>query len=159
MPVLLLVGSHGKDAGGEWISTIVFPTISSCAVDPLSKKRLLCLKMIEAILLNGVCPGKWFGNPSENQQNSPISELVSIALSLAPDRIANVRLNVGRTLESVLHIIEKGEIILIRDGLHAQIQSEIERHGGADVDVLFFANRCLRQIDVIMKNRVEEQDV
>jgi PDZ domain len=151
------LGSHGEDAGGEWISTIVFPTIRNCAVDPLSKTRLLCLKMIEVILLNGVCPGKWYGDHREHQQNSPTSELVSIALSLATDRIANVRLNVGRTLESVAHIFDEQEIIIIKNGLHAQIQFEMERHGGGDIDVIFFANRCLRQIDFIMKERVEEQ--
>lgn len=150
------LGSHGEDAGGEWISTIVFPTLRNCAVDQLSKQRLLCLKMIEVIFLNGVCPGKWYGNMSENQINSPATELVSIALSLATDRIANVRLNVGRTLESVVHIFTEREIITVKDGLHAQFQREIERQGGGDVDVMFFANRCLRQIDIILKERVEE---
>jgi hypothetical protein len=151
------LGSHGEDAGGEWISSIVFPTLRNCAVDPLSKQRLLCLKMIEVILLNGVCPGKWYGNVNENRTNSPSSELVAIALSLATDRIANVRLNVGRTLELAIHIFDEQEIILVQNGLNAQVIAESERHGGGDIDVLFFANRCLRQIETILKERVEEQ--
>jgi hypothetical protein len=152
------LGSHGEDAGGEWICTIVLPTICNCAIDSLSKQRLLCLKMIEVILLNGVCPVKWYGNHNENRQNSPTSELIAIALSLATDRIANVRLNVGRTLESVVQVFEERELILLKDGLHAQIQSESERQGGGDADVLFFAKRCLQKIDIIMKDRVEEQE-
>ena len=151
------LGSHGEDAGGEWISSIVFPTLRHCAVDPLSKQRLLCLKMIEVVLLNGVCPIRWYGSISEHQVHSPTSELVSIALSLATDRIANVRLNVGRTLESVILVFEDREIMIVKDGLYTQIQTETEREDGGDVDVLFFANRCLRQIDIILKEHVEEQ--
>jgi hypothetical protein len=152
------LGSHSEDAGGEWISSIVFPTIQKCAVDLLSKQRLLCLKMVEVILLNGVCPGKWYGTTCEDQTHSPTRELITIALSLAMDRIANVRLNVSRTLELTMHMFDDRDIAIIKDGLHRQIQNENERDGGGDNDVLFFANRCLRHADSIINERSQEHE-
>jgi PDZ domain len=152
------LGSHSEDAGGEWISSIVFPTLRKCAMDPLSKQRLLCLKMVEVILLNGVCPGKWYGIASEDRPHSPTRELVTIALSLATDRIANVRLNVGRTLELAMHFFDEHDIALIKECLYRQMLTEKDHDGGGDADVLFFAGRCLRQADSIITERSQEHD-
>jgi PDZ domain len=147
------LGSHGEDAGGEWISSIVIPIVRKCSIDPLSKQRLLCLKMVEVILLSGVCPSKWYGNSCENIAESPIRELLTIALSLTTDNIANIRLNVGRTLESVIHVFEEEELYKVKEVLAQQLVTENERDGGGDVDVLYFAKRCLLRADFIIGER------
>jgi hypothetical protein len=77
--------------------------------------------------------------------DSPVRELAAIALSLTNDRIANVRLNVGRSLETVLHVFEEEEVSFIQEVLTVQLDSERRREGGGDNDVLFFAQRCLQR--------------
>lgn len=151
------LGSHGEDAGGEWITSIVIPSIRKCAVHSLSKQRLLSLKMVEVILLNGVCPNKWYSTPEgdENLADTPTRELVTIALSLTSDRIANVRLNVGRVLETVIHVFEEQEVEFIKVVLLEQIESEKEREGGGDVDVLFFSNRCVNRAKAVLDERAQ----
>ena len=98
------LGSHGEDTSSEWIISIVVPAIRNCAVHAESKQRLLSLKRVEVILMNGACPAKWKGEDEDRMADSPMRELAVIALSLTTDRIANVRLNVGHVLESVLHV-------------------------------------------------------
>ena len=141
------LGSHGEDASSEWISSIVIPTIRKAAIHRESKQRLLSLKMVEVLLLTGACPAKWKGsqNESDRMTDSPVRELAAIALSLTNDRIANVRLNVGRSLETVLHVFEDDELLFIQEVLLQQIESEKEREGGGDRDVLFFAQRCMNR--------------
>lgn len=138
------LGSHGEDAAGEWISSIVIPNIRKFAVDGTSKQRLLSLKMIEIILLNGVCPAKWYSS-QDTLTDTPMRDLVAIALSLTNDRIANVRLNVGRVLGSVLHVFEEQEISFIKEVLANQIDAETEMEGGGDRDVIYFATLCLNR--------------
>ena len=149
------LGSHGEDAGGEWITSIVIPAVRKCAVDSLSKQRLLSLKMVEVILLNGVCPSKWYATPqgAEKLADTPTRELISIALSLTSDRIANVRLNVGRVLESVMHVFEEKDVEFITVCLSEQIVSEKEREGGGDIDVIYFSNRCVKRAKTVLDER------
>jgi PDZ domain len=150
------LGSHGEDAGGEWITSIVIPTIRKCAIDTLSKQRLLSLKMVEVILLNGVCPNKWYSTPVEQLTDSPTRELVTIALSLTTDRIANVRLNVGRVLEAVIHVFEEQDVAFIKEVLCEQIETEKGREGGGDIDVVYFASRCVSRAEAILEERSQE---
>jgi len=147
------LGSHGEDAAAEWITSIVIPAIRRCAVHTLSKQRLLSLKMVEVILLNGECPSKWKGTDIDRMTDSPIRELAAIALSLTGDRIANVRLNVGRVLECVLDQFEEEELSFIKEVLIQQVESEKEREGGGDRDVLFFANRCINRAKILLEDR------
>jgi hypothetical protein len=100
--------------------------------------------MIEVVLLNGVCPTKWY-SAKDTLTDTPMRDLVTIALSLTNDRIANVRLNVGRVLESVLHVFEEQEIAFIREVLIQQIEGERQREGGGDRDVIYFATLCLNR--------------
>lgn len=146
------LGSHGEDAGGEWITSIVIPIIRKCSFDKRSKQRLLSLKMVEVILLNGVCPNKWYGTKVFSEQ-TPTRELVAVALSLHTDPIANVRLNVGRMLEGVLHVFEQNEVILIIETLATQIKNEQENSCEADIDVLYFSDRCVRRAKSIQEER------
>ena len=77
---------------------------------------MLILKMVEIILLNGACPSKWKhleSDEAEQKESSPINELITIALSLCGDRIANVRLNVGRVLETVLHMLGADRVAVV----------------------------------------------
>jgi hypothetical protein len=138
------LGSHGEDASAEWITTIVIPTIRNCAVSVESKQRLLSLKMVEVVLLNGAFPAKWKLEDSENMADTPLRELASMALSLTNDHIANVRLNVGRVLESVLHVFDDDDLSFLREVLLQQIDSEEQSE--RDRDVLFFAGRCVKKI-------------
>jgi hypothetical protein len=145
------LGSHGENASAEWIISIVIPMIRKCAVHPVSKQRMLCLKMVETVFLNGVCP-------AERSTESPMHELAVISLSLAGDRTANVRLNVGRMLESVVHMLVEEEVAYIKDSLLQQIESERQREGGGDRDVLFFANRCVNRARLLLEDRSLSQD-
>lgn len=149
------LGSHGEDAGAEWISSIVIPNIRKAAIHSDSKQRLLSLKMAETLLLNGACPSKWQGSylVEERMADSPVQELAAIVLSLSADRIANVRLNVGRSLEAVLHVFEEEEISFIQAALTQQLESEMEFDGGGDRDVLFFSKRCLTKAKTLIEER------
>jgi hypothetical protein len=131
----------------------VIPTVRKCAIDSLSKQRLLSLKMVEVVLMHGVCPSRWYGTSNDNMTDSPLRELVTIALSLASDSIANVRLNVGRTLELVLHVFEEQEVAMIKEALSVQIESEKGRDGGGDVDVMYFASRSMRRAESLLEER------
>jgi PDZ domain len=152
------LGSHGEDASAEWITTIVIPAIRKCAVHTLSKQRLLSLKMIQVILENGACPSKWKGNETDEDRmtDSPMRELAVIALSLTQDRIANVRLNVGRVLEKVLYVFEDDELSFIKEVLLQQLVSEREQQGGGDRDVLFFAEKCVNRAIHLHEERTDE---
>jgi hypothetical protein len=146
------LGSHGEDAGGEWMSSIVIPMVRKCATDALSKQRLLSLKMVEVILTNGACPTKWYSN-EDHVADTPMRELATIALSLTGDKIVNVRLNVGRILETVLHVFEENDISFIKEALVEQIEAEKAREGGGDRDVIFFANRCVNRAQNLLEER------
>jgi hypothetical protein len=154
------LGSHGENASAEWIISIVLPMIRKCAVHASAKQRLLSLKMVETILLNGACPAKWNGAEDANERmtDSPMRELTVISLSLATDRIANVRLTVGRVLEAVIHIFEDDDVSYIIDVLLEQIESEKGREGGGDGDVLFFATRCVNRGRLMLEDQSLSQD-
>jgi len=111
--------------------------------------------MVEVILLNGVCPNKWYSTPEGTDQlaDTPTRELVTIALSLTSDRIANVRLNVGRVLETVIHVFEEQDVEFIKVVLTEQLESEKEREGGGDRDVIYFSNRCIHRAKAVLEER------
>jgi hypothetical protein len=138
------LGSHGEDASGEWISSIVIPTVRKCAIDSLSNQRLLSLKMVEVVLMHGVCPSRWYGTSNDNMTDSPLRELLTIVLSLA---------SVGRTLELVLHVFEEQEVAMIKEALCVQIELEKGRDGGGDVDVIYFASRSMRRAESLLEER------
>lgn len=146
------LGSHGENVGAEWITTIVIPHIRKCAMHPNAKQRLLSLKMVEVLLLNGACPVKWRGDEEgERLADTPMREVAVIALSLANDKVPNVRLNVGRVLESVIHVFEEDALGFVKEVLTQQLASERERPGGGDRDVLFFASRCIQKAQMILE--------
>merc|ERR1711865_1160428 len=104
------------------IATIVIPHVRKCAMHTNAKQRLLSLKMIEVILLNGACPAKWIGGDDEDKRlsDSPMRELAVIALSMANDKVPNVRLNVGRILESAIYVFEEDALAFIKEVLNQQ---------------------------------------
>ena len=151
------LGSHGDDASLEWIKNIVIPCIRQCASNKISKQRLLSLKMIESVLLDGSWQTRTRspGIVDESRpSDSPIKELASIALSLTQDRIANVRLSVGRVLMEVLHVFEDEDLSFIKEVLSEQLNSEHER--GGDRDVMFFARKCVERADGLLDERHHE---
>lgn len=146
------LGSHGEGVGAEWITSIVIPHVRRCAAHANAKQRLLSLKMIEVVLLNGACPAKWKGDEEgERLADSPMRELAVIALSMSKDKVPNVRLNVGRVLESAIHVFEDDALGFIKEVLMQQLAAEKERDGGGDRDVLFFASRCIQKARVILE--------
>eukprot|EP00977_Amphora_coffeiformis_P008358 scaffold1893_cov220-Amphora_coffeaeformis.AAC.3 len=152
------LGSHGDDASLEWIKNIVIPCIRQCASNKISKQRLLSLKMIESVLSDGSWQTKTRAPAVIDESRptvSPIKELASIALSLTQDRIANVRLNVGRVLMEVLYVFEDEDLSFIKEVLIEQLNSEQER--GGDRDVMFFARKCVERADGLLEERHHER--
>ncbi|KAL3918480.1 MAG: hypothetical protein SGILL_004214 [Bacillariaceae sp.] len=141
------LGSHGEDVSGEWITALVIPQVQSCAKAPDYRQRLLCLKMVEVILLNDVCPAKWKDEAANAEgKNTPLRELLKLTLSLADDKIANVRLNVGRVLCSVIHVFAEDECRVIKYAMLQQLKKEKTVEGRQDRDVNYFASRCLEKV-------------
>lgn len=149
------LGSHGDDASLGWIKNIVIPCIRQCAANKISKQRLLSLKMIESVLSDGSWQTKVRSPTESRPSSSPIKELASIALSLTQDRIANIRLNVGRVLMDVLHVFEDEELSFIKEVLSEQLNSERERAG--DRDVIFFARKCVERAEGLLDERRNER--
>jgi HEAT repeat protein len=138
------LGSHGEDASGEWITALVIPQIQACAKHSDYRQRLLCLKMVEVILMNGVCPSKWKdAEANAKGKNTPLRELLKVTLSLAEDRIANVRLNVGKILGTVIHVFGEEECRVIKYALLQQLKKERAKEERQDRDVIYFASKCL----------------
>jgi hypothetical protein len=141
------LGSHGEDASGEWITALVIPQIQSCAKDIDYRQRLLCLKMVEVILINNVCPTKWKDESANTEgKNTPVRELLKLTLSLADDPIANVRLNVGRILGKVIHVFGEDECRVIKYALLQQMKKEKSVDSRQDRDVNYFATKCLDRV-------------
>ena len=143
------LGSHGQDISGEWISSIVIPHIRACGNSDDSKQRLLSLKMIEVMLLNGVCtptsmPPSDGGNVDESP-TSPIRELLQVAISLSSDRVANVRLNVGRVIGNAIHVFDDADVLLLTKALEQQIEDEEKDTERNDRDVIFFARSAIER--------------
>ena len=144
------LGSHGQDVSGEWITVLVIPHVQACAKHADHKQRLLCLKMVEAILLNGVCPSKWSETAAKSGvaegRNTPLRELVKVTLSLANDRIPNVRLNVGRVLSSVVHVFDEEECRVVKYALLQQMKAEKGKESRQDRDVIYFGTQCIQKV-------------
>mmetsp|Transcript_30134 Transcript_30134/g.64594 ORF Transcript_30134/g.64594 Transcript_30134/m.64594 type:complete len:194 (+) Transcript_30134:2-583(+) len=141
------LGSHGEDVSGEWITALVIPQIQACAKDSDYRQRLLCLRMVEVILINNVCPSKWKDESANAEgKNTPLRELLKLTLSLADDKIANVRLNVGRVLGTVIHVFGEDECRVIKYALLQQLKKEKSTDGRSDRDVHFYATRCLDRV-------------
>jgi PDZ domain len=192
------LGSHGEGASSssaEWFRSIVLPRVRECATHAESKQRLLSLRMVETILLNGACPAHWSSVPAsaggpkmismmnsfDSMENgcgtptspsfpgtpsgsgTPVRELLVLTLSLSADPIANVRLNVSRTLEAIAHVCDDDDISFIQEGLTQQTDQERIRADctstGGDRDVLYFASRCQYRIRMILDDRITTHHV
>jgi PDZ domain len=117
----------------SWMD-LVAPMIDACATHTNSKQRLLSLKMI----------------PTAIAQGAP-SALVNIVLPLVDDPIANIRLNVGRQLETVLSLLDDADILSIIEALQRQQEAELSNRN--DADVLYFSGKCLRKAESLRMQR------
>ena len=113
---------------------VVTQTIQSCSEHQNAKQRLLSLKMIPTAIVHG----------------GASADLVQTALSLRQDAIANVRLNVGRSLESVLFQLDETTTKAVVDGL--QEQFEMESNTFRDADVLYFCKRCMKKAEGTLRS-------
>ncbi|KAL7484354.1 hypothetical protein ACHAW6_009992, partial [Cyclotella cf. meneghiniana] len=152
---------HGEDDGGAWITNTVIPHLKTCSHSEDSKQRLLCLKMIEIIITNGLCPAPHrradsnnkldislnssFDTTSESVSDaeSPVKLILDIAVPLASDRVANVRLNVGRVFGSIMPLLDRTEADFAMTILEKQLEEEKSRPRGGDRDVLYFSQQAM----------------
>jgi hypothetical protein len=152
---------HGEDDGGAWITNTVIPHLKKCSQSEDSKQRLLCLKMIEIIITNGLCPAPHkradsnskldislnssFDTTSESvcDVESPVKLILDIAVPLASDKVANVRLNVGRVFGSIMPLLDRAEADFAMTILEKQLEDEKGRAGGGDRDVLYFSQQAM----------------
>jgi hypothetical protein len=163
---------HGEDDGGAWITNIVVPHLKTCSESEDSKQRLLCLKMIEIIITNGLCPASpradskmdislnsSFDTTSESlcDSDSPVKMILEIAATLASDKVANVRLNVGRVFGSVLLLLDKPDAHFAISILEKQLDDEKNRTGGGDCDVLYFSQQAISAL--MLPHRTSSYDV
>ncbi|KAL7539881.1 hypothetical protein ACHAXR_009677 [Thalassiosira sp. AJA248-18] len=157
---------HGKEDGGEWIKNIVIPHLRTCSQSEDSKQRLLSLKMIEIIITNGLCPtpnrtsvveveasspGAPGDNDDESIASSTVAEtalrmILNIAASHISDRVANVRLNVGRTFGAVMLLLDRSDVDFAVATLEKQLDEETSRPGGGDRDVIYFAQQAISSV-------------
>ena len=137
------LGSHGDDCMG-WMNAIVIPHVKFCHGSQNSKQRMLSLKMIEVIVMNGMCIGKYIAGEKSLQR-----ELVELALSLACDKVANVRLNVGRVLCTLIAMLEEDEVTFSLETLQDQLKIELKKENGGDRDVIFFARRAIQNLEEV----------
>jgi hypothetical protein len=98
--------------------------------------------MIEVMLLNGIYQPEAI-SPSNVSVTSPLHDLVEVAVSLSNDRVANVRLNVGRVFGNVIHLFEDAELSFVTKALKEQIEEKERQADGRDRDVLFFAKLAI----------------
>jgi hypothetical protein len=155
---------HGEEDGGEWIKTIVIPHLKECSQSEDSKQRLLSLKMIEIIVTNGLCPAPISAgvveteshfppSPARDDDESisssvadserPVRMILSIAASHTSDKVANVRLNVGRMFGSIVPLLDRSDVDFVVETLQKQLDEETSRSGGGDRDVIYFAQQAI----------------
>lgn len=139
------LGSHGEEISDEWVRAIVIPHVRSCGQSKNSKQRILCLKMIEVLITNGIClPKRKSSQPvAETEVLSPHYELFNIASSLSRDSIANVRLNFGRIVCSLASVLDDEELGHWMKTVQEQLEAEESFESAGDRDVIFFARRAI----------------
>lgn len=155
---------HGEDDGGEWTSRIVVPHLRSCSESKNSRQRMLTLKMVEIIITNGLCPATTRATPgspvplNNEGSSSPSSiaetlsrKVLAVASSLIDDKVANVRLNVGRVFGSIMYLLERSDVDYVVDKLEKQLDLESKREGGADRDVLFYAQQAIVSAQTLLR--------
>lgn len=141
------LGGYG-DNGGEWVTAIVIPHLEACKDNSSAKQRMLCLKMVEVILRNGVCPRECFSLISNKAPETevtipPMRSIIETAASLCSDKVVNVRLNVGRVFADIAHVLDRDNLEYIVSVLEKQLEDERCREGGGDRDVLYFSQKAL----------------
>ena len=149
---------HGEEDGGEWIKKTVIPHLRTCSKSEDSKQRLLSLKMIEIIIANGLCPTSHVSieaspprpvqddeslSSSVTEVDRPIRMILNIAASHTSDKVANVRLNVGRTFGAVMLLLDKSDVDYAVETLEKQLEEETGLPNGGDRDVIYFAQQAI----------------
>jgi hypothetical protein len=149
----LCLGGVSGGATGEWLNAIVIPHIEACRDSADCKQRLLSLKMVEIIIANGAQTetGKMTGNvvmaTAIEGQDTSVSlrrRVLEIAASLMTDKIANVRLNIGRIFGGIVHFLEEEDLQYIINVLTELLQNEVQKARGGDKDVLYFSRKAMK---------------
>lgn len=145
------LGGYGDD-GGEWITAIVTPHLEACKENSSAKQRMLCLKMIEVMLKNGVCRKDHdIFATNKATEKSPVRAILEMAASLCDDRVVNVRLNVGRVLGDVVNVLDQENLKFVIEVLNKQFEDERARDRGGDRDVLYYAHKTVLKAEERLK--------
>lgn len=152
---------HGEEDGGEWMNANVIPHLRTCSTSEDGKQRLLSLKMVEIIVTNGLCQTSRSGMEVENssppwpmrddesvsssvtESERPVRTILNIAASLTSDKVANVRLNVGRTFAAIMSFLDHSDVDFAMETLEKQLDEETARSGGGDRDVIYFSHQAI----------------
>lgn len=159
------LAQHGEEDGGEYVNTIVIPHLKTCSLNADFKQRLLSLKMTEIIIINGLCPTSRSGAETEksisgrddesvsdsvssnvtgvSESERPVRIILSISATLISDKVANVRLNVGRTFGIVMTFLDQSDIEFAVETLEKQLIEETAQPGGGDRDVIAFSHQAI----------------
>jgi len=76
------------------------------------------------------------------ESERPIRTILNIAASLTSDHVANVRLNVGRTFNAIIMLLDRSDVDFAVETLEKQLEEEASRPGGGDRDVIYFASQA-----------------
>ncbi|CAG9771184.1 unnamed protein product [Ceutorhynchus assimilis] len=115
--------------GADWAESIIIPKLLLMAKDQNYLYRMTCLFCINVLI----------------EANSDITtrSLLPVVVSLAKDKVANVRFNVAKTLQKILPHLDKG----IRQ---AQVEPVlVELVQDVDVDVKYFASEAMADIPAL----------
>ena len=143
------------------MNTNVIPHLRTCSTSEDGKQRLLSLKMVEIIVTNGLCQTSRSGIEVENssppwpmrddesvsssvtESERPVRTILNIAASLTSDKVANVRLNVGRTFAAIMSFLDHSDVDFAMETLEKQLDEETARSGGGDRDVIYFSHQAI----------------
>jgi hypothetical protein len=80
---------------------------------------------------------------SVTESERPVRIILNIAASLTSDKVANVRLNVGRTFAAIMSFLDRSDVEFVVETLEKQLDEESARSGGGDRDVIYFSHQAI----------------
>ena len=123
----------------EWVDLVVLPHMKACAQSDDYRQRLLCFRMIKALLSYPVTFVPFDISPSKPRQ--VVFELLN---SLASDPVPNIRLNIGKVLCSCAGHLSQSELANAICILKDIEENEKLKVKGGDRDVLYYTAKAIQ---------------